>query len=54
MSNIKSSLLAKVNEQGKKVAPKDVRKIAVDQGILVDSVIEKDNGDLYVNLQDKD
>ena len=54
VSNIKSSLLAKVNEQGKKVAPKDVRKIAVDQGIPVDSVIEKDNGDLYVNLPDKD
>ena len=53
VSKIKSSFLAKVNDQGKKVAPKDVRKIAVDQGIPVDSVIEKDNGDLYVNLPDK-
>ena len=54
VSQVKSSLVAKRNDNnGKTVKPKDVRKIAADKGIPINSVIEKDNGDLLVNLPDK-
>ena len=54
VSQVKASLVAKRNDNnGKTVKPKDVRKIAADKGIPINSVIEKDNGDLLVNLPDK-
>ena len=53
ISKVKSSLLAKPNAQGQNIKPRDVRKIAADKGIPVSSVIEKNNGDLFVNLPDK-
>ena len=53
ITQIKSSLVAKPNDNGKTVKPKDVRKIAAEKGIPVRSVIEKENGDLLVNLPDK-
>ena len=53
ISKVKSSLLAKSNAQGQNIKPRDVRKIAADKGIPVSSVIEKNNGDLVVNLPDK-
>ena len=53
VSKIKSSFIVKPDGQGKKIQPKDVRKIATEKGIPVDSVFEKENGDLFVNLPDK-
>ena len=54
VSKIKSSFLVKPDEQGKKIRPNHVRKIATDKGIPVESVFEKENGDLFVNLPDKE
>ena len=54
VTKVRSSFIAKPDVHGKKVEPNDVRKIATDKGIPVDSVIEADNGDLFVNLPDEE
>ena len=53
VQKIRSSLLAKPDDKGKKIKPADVQKIATDKGIPVDSVFQRDNGDLFVNLPDE-
>ena len=51
---IKSALLVKPNGQGGKVDTQKVRKIVTDNRIPVNSVVESQNGELFVNLPDEE
>lgn len=51
---IKSALLVKPTAQRDKVDTQKVRKIVTDNRIPVDSVVESQNGDLFVNLPDEE
>ena len=54
VQKIKSSLVVKPDEQGNKVSSKVVRKIAAEEGIPIDSLIEATNGEMFVNLPDSE
>ena len=54
VNKIKSSFIVKRAEDGRNVKPSEVRKIATDAGIPVDSVIEAASGDMFVNLPDEE
>ena len=54
VQKVKSALVVKPDERGNTVNSKDVRKIAADEGIPVDSVIESGNGEMFVNLPDEE
>ena len=50
--NIPSAIVVKPDQQGNKITTSVVRKIATEQGIPINSVVEKDNGEMFVNLPD--
>ena len=54
VQKVKSALVVKPDQRGNTVNSKDVRKIAADEGIPVDSVIESGNGEMFVNLPDEE
>ena len=51
-NKMKSALVIKPDGEGNKVNSKEVRKIVHREGIPVDSVVELDNGETFVNLPD--
>ena len=53
LKKVKSTMLIKPDAEGKKVNPKEVRKIVTREGIPVDSLVEVQNGNVYVNCPDK-
>ena len=50
--DIRSSLVVKPDAQGNSVKTKAVKKFATDSGIPINSVVESDNGDTYINTPD--
>ena len=54
LQKVKSALVVKPDQQGNKVSIKAVRKMVTDKGIPVDSVVESENGEMYVNLPDEE
>lgn len=54
MHKVKSAIVVKADQQGNKVSAKEVRKIVTEKGIPVNSVIESDTGELFVNLPDEE
>ena len=53
-TKVKSSLMVKPDDQGNRVNSKAVRKIADKEGIPVDSVVETESGEMFVNAPDAD
>ena len=53
-NKIKSALVIKPDDQGNRVNSKAVRKIADKEGIPVDSVVEMESGEMFVNVPDAD
>lgn len=50
---VKSTMVIKPDQQGNKVSRKAIRKMVTNEGIPVDSLVESQNGDMYVNLPDE-
>ena len=49
---VKASLVVKPDEHGNIIKTKTVKKIATEQGIPIDSVVESSNGETFVNTPD--
>ena len=53
LKKIKSAMVIKPDQHGNKVSHNEIRKIVTEERIAVDSLVESENGNVYVNFPDE-